>query len=95
MSKLYTSSIASGNEKCVKTDRDWETINFTIYNDITRGGSLDEGVSLSSKSMSADQKSIQIKEWGNAIKVSEKLLRLSWDDVMAESATLLGRDYAA
>ena len=71
-----------------------ETINFTIYNDITRGGSLDEGVSLSSKSMSADQKSIQIKEWGNAIKVSEKLLRLSWDDVMAESATLLGRDYA-
>lgn len=71
-----------------------QTINFTIYDDIARGGSLTEGESLSSKSMSADQKSIQIQEWGNAIKVSEKLLRLSWDDVMAESATLLGRDYA-
>lgn len=71
-----------------------ENIKFTIYNDITRGGSLTEGQSLSSKSMSADQKTIQIQEWGNAIKVSEKLLRLSWDDVMAESATLLGRDYA-
>lgn len=71
-----------------------ETIKFTIYNDITRGGSLTEGESLASKSMSADQKTITVNEWGNAIKVSEKLLRLSWDDVMAESATLLGRDYA-
>jgi len=71
-----------------------ENIKFTIYDDITRGGSLTEGESLSSKSMSADQKSITIQEWGNAIKVSEKLLRLSWDDVMSESATLLGRDYA-
>ncbi len=71
-----------------------ETIKFTIYNDITRGGSLTEGESLTSKSMSADQKTITVTEWGNAIKVSEKLLRLSWDDVMAESATLLGRDYA-
>ena len=71
-----------------------ENIKFTIYNDITRGGSLTEGESLTSKSMSADQKTITVTEWGNAIKVSEKLLRLSWDDVMAESATLLGRDYA-
>ena len=67
-----------------------ENIKFTIYNDISRGGSLNEGVSLTSKSMEATQKTITIEEWGNAIKVSEKLLRLSWDDVMAESATLLG-----
>ena len=44
--------------------------------------------------MAATQKSIVVDEWGNAIRVSEKLLRLSWDDVMAEAATLLGRDYA-
>jgi N4-gp56 family major capsid protein len=44
--------------------------------------------------MVANKKSITVDEWGNAIKVSEKLLRLSWDDVMAEAATLLGRDYA-
>ena len=71
-----------------------EVIKFTIYDDITRNGRLDENVSLASQAMSATQKSIQVDEWGNAIKVSEKLLRLSWDDVMAESATLLGRDYA-
>jgi N4-gp56 family major capsid protein len=71
-----------------------EVVKFTIYDDIARGGELTENVDLSAKAMSASQKSITVKEWGNAIKVSEKLLRLSWDDVMAESATLLGRDYA-
>lgn len=72
-----------------------ENIKFTIYNDLSqRGGQLTENVSLSSNAMSADQQTITVTEWGNAIKVSEKLLRLSWDDVMAEAATLLGRDYA-
>lgn len=71
-----------------------ENVKFTIYDDITRGGNLTENVSLESKAMAATQKTITVTEWGNAIKVSEKLLRLSWDDVMAEAATLLGRDYA-
>jgi N4-gp56 family major capsid protein len=71
-----------------------ENIKFTIYNDLARGGELDEGASLSGKAMSATQKTITLTEWGNAIKVSEKLLRMSWDDVMSEAATLLGRDYA-
>lgn len=71
-----------------------ENIKFTIYNDIDRGGELSEGTSLSGKAMSATQKTITLTEWGNAIKVSEKLLRMSWDDVMSEAATLLGRDYA-
>jgi N4-gp56 family major capsid protein len=71
-----------------------ENIKFTIYDDIARGAELTENVSLSSKAMTASQKTITVTEWGNAIKVSEKLLRLSWDDVMSEAATLLGRDYA-
>lgn len=71
-----------------------EVIKFTTYDDITRGGQLTENVSLTSKAMTAEPKSITVTEWGNAIKVSEKLLRLSWDDVMSEAATLLGRDYA-
>jgi len=70
-----------------------EVVKFTTYDDLTRGGKLDENTLLGSQTMSATQKSITVTEWGNAIKVSEKLLRLSWDDVMAESATLLGRDY--
>lgn len=71
-----------------------EVIKFTTYNDIIRGGQLTENVSLTSKAMTATPQSITVTEWGNAIKVSEKLLRLSWDDVMSEAATLLGRDYA-
>lgn len=71
-----------------------ENIKFTIYNDITRNGKLTEHTSLSGQAMSAIQRTITVTEWGNAINVSEKLLRLSWDDVMAEAATLLGRDYA-
>ena len=71
-----------------------ENIKFTIYDDIARGGTLVENDSLSATAMSATQKTITIQEWGNAIKVSEKLLQLSWDDVLGEAATLLGRDYA-
>ena len=71
-----------------------ENIKFTIYDDISRGIQLTENQSLSGKAMSATQKTITVAEWGNAINVSEKLLRLSWDDVMSEAATLLGRDYA-
>lgn len=71
-----------------------ENIKFTIYDDISRGIQLTENQSLSGKAMSATQKTITVTEWGNAINVSEKLLRLSWDDVMSEAATLLGRDYA-
>ena len=71
-----------------------ENVKFTTYNDITRGGQLNEHESLSGKAMAATQQTITVTEWGNAINVSEKLLRLSWDDVMSEAATLLGRDYA-
>lgn len=71
-----------------------ENIKFTIYDDIGRGGQLAENDILSSQTMSATPKTITVTEWGNAIQVSEKLLRLSWDDVMSEAATLLGRDFA-
>ena len=74
-----------------------EKINFIIYDDLELGtakGKLTESDSLAHNAMVASQATITIEEWGKAIKVSEKLLRLSWDDVMAEAATLLGRDYA-
>ena len=74
-----------------------QTINFVTYEDLALGankGKLDEHLALGANAMDAGKKSITVEEWGSAIKVSEKLLRLSWDDVMAEAATLLGRDYA-
>lgn len=72
-----------------------ENLKFTIYDDLgTQGGSISEHTSLTAQAMSASQKTIQVTEYGNAVNVSEKLLRLSYDDLMAETATLLGRDYA-
>ena len=72
-----------------------EVIKFTTYNDLNFADrQLNEHDALSADAMSATQQSITVSEWGKAIKVSEKLLRLSWDDVMSEAATLLGRDYA-
>ena len=72
-----------------------ENVKFTVYNDLDYADrKLSESTPLTADAMSAEYKTITVDEWGKAIKVSEKLLRLSWDDVMSESATLLGRDYA-
>lgn len=71
-----------------------DTIVFTRYNQIDRGGRLDEKVSLSGKAMAGSQTSLTVTEWGNAIEVSEFLLQTSFDDQMDNAATLLGRDYA-
>ena len=35
-----------------------------------------------------------VTEYGNAVAVSEKLVQSSFDDIMASTTTLLGRDYA-
>jgi len=71
-----------------------QTINFTRYNNIQRGGQLQEDQEMTERTMSASQQGVSVTEWGNAIGVSEKLLQLSYDDVLAEAAVLLGRDYA-
>jgi N4-gp56 family major capsid protein len=71
-----------------------QTVKFITYDDISRGGQLTETTSLSTRSMAQSVKSLTVTEWGNAISVSEKLLQLSFDDLMTEAAILLGRDYA-
>ena len=71
-----------------------ETINMTRYNNITRGGPLDEQTAMTKQNMTATQQSITVTEYGNAIGVTEKLLQTSYDDVLAEAAVQLGRDYA-
>lgn len=71
-----------------------QTITMTRYNNITRGGQLEEHVEMDEKAMTASQQAITVTEWGNAIGVSEKLLQMSMDDNLAEAAVLLGRDYA-
>lgn len=71
-----------------------QTITMNRYNNLTRGGQLDESVEMVEKNITASQRAISVTEWGNAVGVSEKLVQASQDDTLAEAAVLLGRDYA-
>ena len=71
-----------------------QTITFTRYANVTRGGTLAEQTAMTLQTMSASQTTLTVTEYGNAIGVTEKLLQLSYDDVLSEAALLLGRDYA-
>lgn len=69
-------------------------ITFMRYNNLTPGGVLNENEPMTTQALSASQIHIEVKEYGNAIKVSELLLQSSFDDVLASGARLLGLDYA-
>lgn len=71
-----------------------QTITMPRYNNIERGGQLDEDKTMTERQMSASQAAITVTEYGNAIAVTEKLLVMSFDDTLAQGAKLLGRDYA-
>lgn len=70
------------------------TISMLTYNNLTMGGSLEENEDMVSQAMSGASKTITVKEYGNAISVSELAVQSSFDDIMASATTLLGRDYA-
>lgn len=70
-----------------------ETIIFTVYRNVQRGGKLVEGVRLTERTMQAYQVPLSIDEYGNAIGVTEKMLKMSDEDLLATAAFLLGRDY--
>lgn len=67
---------------------------FTKYANIARGGRLAEDADLEEKNLSASQKSFVVDEFGNAIGLTEKLLRLSFDELLSEASYQLGRDMA-
>jgi N4-gp56 family major capsid protein len=69
-------------------------MNITIYNNLPLGGALVENTPMTTQSLSTQQISITVQEYGNAISVSELLLQASFDDVMGSAAKLLGIDYA-
>ena len=69
-------------------------ITFMKYNNLNLGGELQEGTPMGTQALTASQVNIQVKEYGNAVKVSELLLQSSFDDVLASGARLLGLDYA-
>lgn len=70
------------------------TINILAYDNISKGGTLTEGVRMSTKALSSSLKSVTVAEKGNAVSVSELTLRASFDNVMERVTTLLARDMA-
>jgi N4-gp56 family major capsid protein len=70
------------------------TIQMMTYNNLKKGGALQEGVRMSPQSMSSTMKSITVGERGNAVSVTELALKASFTDIMADATTLLGRDVA-
>jgi N4-gp56 family major capsid protein len=70
------------------------TIRYSKYGSITRGGKLTEGVPLSEKALSDAEISISLDEYGNAVSVSEKALRLAMHDELGEAARALAEDYS-
>lgn len=70
------------------------TISMLTYDNLNLGGALQEGTAINTQALSGSTKQITVTEYGNAVSVSEKLMRSSFDDVMNSATTLLGRDYA-
>ncbi len=70
------------------------TVKMTVYNNLSLGKRLDEGVPMETQALSASQREVTVYEYGNAISVTELLLQATFDDTMANGAKLLGMDYA-
>ena len=70
------------------------TINMMTYDNLALGGQLAENVNMESQNLSSSLKQITVSEHGNAVSNTRLLLESSFDDVMATTTALLGRDYA-
>ena len=70
------------------------TISMLTYDNLKRGGALQEMQNMSTQALSGSMKQITVQEHGNAVSNSELLIQSSFDDIMATTTTLLGRDYA-
>ena len=70
------------------------TISMLTYDNLKLGGALEEMKNMSTQAISGSMKQITVQEHGNAVSNSELLIQSSFDDIMATTTTLLGRDYA-
>lgn len=70
------------------------SIEFTKYNSIKKGGKLTEGVNMDEKALSNSKVNINVTEYGNAIRVSEKAIQLSMHDELQEASIALANDMA-
>lgn len=70
------------------------TISMLTYDNLKLGGALTENKNMTTQNMSGSIKQLTVKEYGNAVAVSELLVQSSFLDVMNDASQLLGRDYA-
>lgn len=70
------------------------TISMLTYDNLKLGGALQEMQNMSTQALSGSMKQITVQEHGNAVSNSELLIQSSFDDIMATTTTLLGRDFA-
>ena len=70
------------------------TISMLTYDNLKMGGQLSELTPIATQALSGSMKQITVQEHGNAVSNSELLIQSSFDDIMATTTTLLGRDYA-
>ena len=70
------------------------TISMLTYENLKLGGKLSELVDMSTQALSANTKQITVSEHGNAVSNTRLLMESSFDDIMATTTSLLGRDYA-
>lgn len=70
------------------------TISMLTYDNLKLGGALEEMKNMSTQALSGSMKQITVQEHGNAVSNSELLIQSSFDDIMATTTSLLGRDYA-
>lgn len=70
------------------------SIEFTKYSTVARGGKLTEGVKLDEKSLTNSKVQISVDEYGNAITVSEKALQLSVYNELEQASIALANDMA-
>lgn len=70
------------------------TISMLTYDNLKMGGTLEEAKPMTTQAISGSLKQITVTEHGNAVANSELTIRSSFLDVMRDTTTLLGRDYA-
>ena len=70
------------------------SIEFTKYSSIAKGGKLTEGVNLDEKAMSNSRVNIPVDEYGNAVKITEKAIQLSMHNELQEASISLATDMA-
>lgn len=70
------------------------TISMLTYDNLKLGGALTENKGIETQALSGSVKQLTVKEYGNAVAVSELLVQSSFLDVMDNTVELLGRDYA-